>query len=102
MTDFSAKSSFTVIMIFRSARSRRKKRSTEEAFEMEEVQPGSGEENIAVEKEDGRAKTHLTKKAINADDPKRTKNVLGVFVHQSDCLKLDLHVLHPVVKVIPC
>ena len=84
-------------MIFRSARSRRKKRSTEEAFEMEEVEPGSGEEGIAVE--DERAKTHLTKKAINADDPKRTKNVLGVFVHQSDCLKLDLHVLHPVVKV---
>ncbi len=32
-------------------------------------------------------------------DQQHAEFVFGVFVHYSDCLKLDFHVLHPVVKV---
>ena len=44
----------------------------------------------------------LQKKTLDADEEielDRKKNqVLGVFVHYADCLKLDFFVLHPVVK----
>jgi len=40
----------------------------------------------------------LIAKHLNEPDPDHPDRhrVLGVFVHYSDCLKLDFHVLHPV------
>ncbi len=43
----------------------------------------------------------IVAKRLNESDPdfRDRKRVFGVFVHYSDCLKLDFHVLHPVVKI---
>ena len=40
-------------------------------------------------------------KRLNESGPEgeNQKRVLGIFVHYADCLKLDFHVLHPVVKI---
>ena len=41
----------------------------------------------------------LSKQEKKDGDQEKKNQILGVFVHYSDCLKLDFFVLHPVVKV---
>ncbi len=48
-----------------------------------------------------RSKENLNEIAsiANSADSQREEKVLGVFIHYSDCLNLDVHLWHPIIKV---
>ena len=86
----------------RKKSTKRKKKKKIDDENREENQDETNENLIEVKDDENERKsedlTALKKSHTKANEESKSQ-ILGVFVHYADCLKLDFFVLHPVVKV---